>query len=806
MKLSLNWIKEYVDLPADLTMEKLAYDLTMRTVEVEGVENPKDSLEGIVVGRILEVAPHPDANMLRVCRVEAGQDHILQIVCGGSNLEPGQKVAVSVPGALVRWHGGGDPVEIGVTKLRGVMSEGMICGANELGLETLFPVEDEHIIMDLKDFAAEPGAKLAEVLELDDFVLEIDNKSMTNRPDLWGHYGMARELAAIYGTSLRPLPELRLPVAPAPYPVEIQTDMCMRYVAAVFENLTVEPAPYWMQKRLWAVDLRPINNLVDITNYVMLSTGQPTHGFDLSHVPDGIVVRQAGEGEKLELLDDTMLDLVPADMLITDGPQALALAGVMGGKRDSILPETRSMILELASFNALSVRRTTQRHGLRTEASTRFEKNIDTQRVDQALALAMQLMTEICPEAVLTSYGEAQTAETQPAHVRLAFDFLSSRIGRVVSGAEIRSLLEPLGFVILQETSESVLVQVPSWRSTGDVSLPDDLLEEVARMIGYENFEFIPPQVVLDGFVNQHDVEVERRLRETLAFRAGFQEIFTYPWAKDEFIAAAGLDTADWLELDAPPAPHERLVRGSLLPAMLESVAGNLRYFDHFRIFELAQVFRKGAMSPSEPEEVLPLQERSLCAALVGKDAMELFREAKGVIEALPRFAQTRTLRFGQMEKPAWADPKMWLNILGHDGTYIGSLGLLSLQAEHLAGIKHQLTVLFELNVEKLEALDSRENKYVALPLYPEVWQDLNVVVNQDSSWSALATTIAPLVKRSRFIEEYYGKQLPEGTKSVIFRYWLGSGSKTLTAQDIEGVNKEILAVLERDCGAKLRS
>lgn len=806
MKLSLNWIKEYITLPSDLTMEQLAHDLTMRTVEVEGIVNPKDALEGIVVGVIISLAKHPAADLLTVCQVDAGQDHILQIVCGGQNLYVGQKVAVSVPGAMVRWHGEGEPVEIKVTELRGVKSEGMICGANELDLEQLLPAEGERSIIDLKDFEAKAGDPIGDVLGLDDMILEIDNKSMTNRPDLWGHYGMARELATIYGSELGVLPKFELPTGVASYPVAIESDRCMRYVAAVFDNLDVRPAPFWMQKRLWSVGLRPINNLVDITNYVMMSTGQPTHGFDRAHVPNGIVVRQARSGEMLELLDDTQVQLDPSDLLITDGEQALALAGVMGGKKDSILLDSSGMVLEVAAFNALGVRRTSKRHNVRTESATRYEKNIDTARVDQALGLAQALLKELAPEATLTAYGEAKTAETVSQTIELELDFLNSRIGREVTAAEVRRLLAPLGFEILDETASVLTVHVPVWRSTGDVSLIDDLLEEVARMIGYENLDYIAPSITLEAAINQREYDIERKLRETLALNAGFQEIFTYPWIHEDYIAAAAVDPSTLLELEAPPSPEERYIRGSLVPGMLEAVVKNLRYFDSFRIFELAQIYQRGAMSPSEPGEVLPYQQRSLCAALVGPDAMQLFREAKGVIESLPVRVQFAPLAFAQLEKPQWADPKMWLNVLDEQGAVCGHIALLSIATEHAAGIKHQLTVLIELNVEMLHPLASRGGAYEALPLYPEVWEDMNVVVSSDTKWSTIETALAPLVLRSRFTEEYYGKQLPEGTKSIIFRYWIGSNEGTLTAADIEARHETIVQTLAAEVNAKLRS
>lgn len=806
MKLSLNWIREYVDLPSDLSMEQLAHDLTMRTVEVEGIENPKDMLDGIVVAVIQSIEKHPDADLLTVCQVDAGQDHILQIVCGGDNLYVGQKVAVSVPGAMVRWHGEGDPVEIKVTELRGVKSEGMICGANELDLEQLLPAESERGVIDLKNFEATPGQPLAEALELDDMILEIDNKSMTNRPDLWGHYGMARELAAIYGRELGVLPSFELEEDVATYPVKIENEACMRYVAAVFENVDVRPAPYWMQKRLWMVGIRPINNLVDLTNYVMLSSGQPTHGFDSKHVPNGIVVRKAKVNERLELLDDTVIDLDPADLLITDGQQALALAGVMGGKKDSILPDSDGMVLEVASFNALGVRRTAKRHNVRTESATRYEKNIDTARVDQALGLAQALLKEIAPEARLTAYGEDQTAATHSTEIDLELSFLSSRIGREIQAEEVRKLLTPLGFEILSETDDQLRVKVPVWRSTGDVSLADDLLEEVARMIGYENLDYIAPCIQLEASINQRDVDLERKLRESLALNAGFQEIFTYPWIHEDYIDAAGIDRDTLLELEAPPSPEERYVRSSLIPGMLEAVVKNLRYFDHFRIFELAQVFEKGATSPSEASEVLPLQRRMLVAALVGSDALQLFREAKGIVETLPGRAQFEPLKFVGEEKPAWADPKMWLNIQDSKGQRCGNIGLVSIATEHAVGIKHQLTMILELDIEALVPLASRDASFRSLPQYPEVWEDINIVVQAETKWAEIEAALAPLVKRSRFTEEYYGKQLPEDKKSIIFRYWIASETGTLTAAEIEARHEEILRVLGERVGATLRS
>lgn len=397
MKLSLNWIKDYVKIPDDMDLTKLAYDLTMSTVEVEGAHELAKDFENVVVGVIKEVLPHPNADKLRVCRVDIGGGDIKEIVCGGSNLENDMKVVVALPGAMVKWHGEGEPVEIKSGKLRGVMSYGMICASVELGLADLFPSTDDHGIMDVSYLDVEAGTNLADALGFNDIILEIDNKSMTNRPDLWGHYGIAREIASIYDLELVEL-ERYEPTTTEKYDVRILDEVgCPRYIGAKIEGLGIKPSPFEMQSRIWRVGMRPINALVDVTNYVMLALGQPTHVFDSNHIVEHIEVRRANEGEKLSLLNGKDLTLASDDLVIADKEGAVALAGVMGGSKDSVLPETNSVILEVANFDSRSIRRTALRYDNRTEASSRYEKAIDPERCDLAVSMAMKLFSELYP-------------------------------------------------------------------------------------------------------------------------------------------------------------------------------------------------------------------------------------------------------------------------------------------------------------------------------------------------------------------------------------------------------------------------
>ncbi|NLZ70341.1 MAG: phenylalanine--tRNA ligase subunit beta [Clostridiaceae bacterium] len=804
MKVSLNWIKEYVSLPEALSTEQLSYDLTMRTVEVEGTANPADTLSGCVLGLITRISAHPQADMLKVCTVDVGRETPSTIVCGGSNIYEGMRCAVALPGAKVRWHGEGEPVLIKATKLRGIKSEGMICAAAELELDELFPAEDEHEVIDLADFEGQPGDALAQVLELSDIILEIDNKSLTNRPDLWGHYGIARELAAIYGLELKPLPPFERPEELPEYPVTIENPQrCRRYVGIIYEGVASVPSPWWLQTALWKTGVRPINALVDLTNYVMLAVGQPTHGFDKENVREEIIIRNAKPGETLTLLDGHQLELSGEDLMICDATEPIALGGIMGGAKDSILPTTSTMILEIANFEPIKLRRSANRYQVRTESANRNEKGLDTQRIDQAMAVANNLIKELFPGARMSAFSDVYPVKTVCPVIPVKLNWLNIRLGRKLTSDKVARLLRPLGFEVISEGG-ALRVSVPSWRATGDVNLPDDVLEEVARIIGYDSFDFIPPTVKLTAAVRQPGAQMERRLREYFAARCDMQEVFTYPWVDKRYLEAAGIDPEGCLSLSAPPSPDTASLRSSLIPAMLAVAALNLRYFESFRVFEMAQVFAPGESHPSDENETLPLQKRQLAAAFVGQDAGLLFREMKGVLEDLPRAVMSESLGFAQQEKPAWADPKAWLNILSGDEA-IGSFGVISLRTSRLTGIKRATVVVMALDVDALVPLPSRSNVYQRLPLFPVVEQDFSILVDEKTAWQDICTALEKSVDSIVFIEEYRGKQIPQGKKSVMFRVHFGSDRGTLTAEQIDEKMNSIIKKINK-LGGEVRN
>ena len=811
MKVSLNWIRDYVQLPADADLKKLAYDLTMSTVEVEDATDLGASFHDMVVGVINTIEQHPNADKLKVCKTDIG-GRVEDIVCGGSNLREGMKVAVALPGAMCKWHGEGDLVEIKKSKLRGVDSYGMICGAVEIGLADLFPTKEEAHILDLSDFDAPAGTPLADALDLNDIILEIDNKSMTNRPDLWGHYGIAREIAALYDLPMTQFPHFDRNVEnTSGFHVTVEdAERCPRMTGTQIENVCVKPAPYWMQVRIWKTGMRPINALVDITNYVMLATGQPSHAYDSDHIAGHIIVRRAKAGETLMLLNGKELPLSTDDLTIADDAGIVGLAGVMGGAKDSILPTTSKVILEIANFQAAGIRRTALRYDNRTEASARYEKAIDPERCDQALDLSMQLFSDLYPEMKVTGLVDEYPRHLKPAEIDVPLSWLERRLGKRLSPDEIKHKMELLGYGITFN-GDNMHVVVPTWRSTGDVSIQADIMEEVARMYGYENFEAEPITTTFDGAINQLDKDLERRIKEYLAIRCGMQESFTYPWMEESYVNAVLQSTEGILSLSTPPSPAERFVRSSLLPNLCKAVVKNERYFNEFSIFETAQVFRdENYTSPYDPREKLPSQRKNVAGAFAttDKDITALFRKAKGVVEMMARYVHMEALTFKQAEKPVWADNVVWLNIYRSEEK-VGDLALLAKKVSMACGIKNMNVMLFQLDQDSLVPLKSRTNTFTHLAEYPMTDYDISLLVDGSVQWKDVAQTVrgikSELLHGAAFVDEYRGKQVPAGKKSLTLRLAIGSKDKTLTSAEIEEVASGVLNKIAKRFGAELR-
>ena len=806
MKVSLNWVKKYVDLPENITTKQIATDLTLRTVEVEGYENTEDKFHDIIVGKILEVNEHPNADKLRVCKVDIGEGEPKQIVCGGSNLYPNEMVVVCKPGAEVYWHGESELMKIKDSKVRGVDSYGMICGAEEVYLENIFPAKEEDEIVDLAGIDCYPGQSITEIIDMKDVVLEIDNKSLTNRPDLWGHYGIARELSAIYDVDLKPIEKVKIDSNLPKYDVVIEdTTKCQRYVAVEIDNVYEKRSPLWMQSAIIKGGMRPINAIVDITNYVMMAVGQPLHAFDKTHV-DGnkIIVRNARDGEELLLLDNNTIELTTDDLVISDSKDAMALAGIRGGKKDSILPETTGVVLEVANFTAKTIRKTGKRFDEKTDASIRYEKNIDTQRVEEGLNLALALFKEIFPESKIVAFNDVYPVKTKNEKINVSEEFLDTRLGKKIDRETITRVLTRLGYEVNYKNGIYTVV-VPTYRSTGDVSLKDDVMGDIARLLSFESFEAQPLTISFDHAVLQNKVLLETRIKEYLSNRCGFYEIFTYPWINEKYINAASINKEDSIKLATPPSPEEAYLRSSLVPGMLEAISKNLRYFDSFKMFEMAQVFIKGEYHESSEDETLPIHKKLLTGSIVGSNPKEIFYELKGVIEKISRYTHMKELTFTtECEKPSWADINAYLAIK-LDNDIVGYMGLLSVKTMNDAKIKRTNVAIFELDSDMFIPLESRTNKFKHIPVLPSVEKDLSLIVDENITWAEMTKYIRSKASDIKFIEEYRGNQIPEGKKSIMLRVTFDSGDTTLTSEEINTKLDAIIRTLNKMCGAVLR-
>jgi len=484
----------------------------------------------------------------------------------------------------------------------------------------------------------------------------------------------------------------------------------------------------------------------------------------------------------------------------------------MGGVKDSIHNTTESVILEVANFESTGVRRTALRYDNRTEASSRYEKAVDPERCDLALSMTMEFFKALYPDMKVTAFADSYVKKLTKKEIDVELSWLDRRLGKRIPNEEVSKKLGLLGFEV-SFTDTHMHIVVPTWRSTGDVGIKADIMEEVARMYGYENFEPTPIVTSFEGTINQLDIDLVRKIKEYLAIRCGMQEIFTYPWMSDEFVAAILQSTEGVLKLSTPPSPTESYIRSSLLPNLCRAVVKNERYYTEFSIFEEAQIFRnENYQSKYDEKELLPTQERHIAGAFAApSDKMkDLYLTAKGVIENMSRFTHMEGFTFKREEKPVWADETVWLNIHLGD-TKIGDLALLSKKASLASGIKNLATVLFEINTDALKPFKSRTNVFSHLAEYPTIEYDVSLLFDTDIKWEQIRATALKkknnqsYLKDVAFVDEYKGAQVPAGKKSVTVRLTIGANDKTLTSGEIESCANGVVKILVKELKAKSR-
>jgi phenylalanyl-tRNA synthetase beta chain len=770
LKFSYNWIRDLVH-GLDLAPAALERLITLKTAECEGVEPVGELLADACLAHVESVEPITGSHNVQAV-VNAGPYGRKTVVCGAKNCRAGI-TAVYVP--------------IGKKTIAGIESDGMLASAAELGISR----DHEGIL----ETGGAPGARVAGCAP--DFVIEIDNKSITHRPDLWGHHGMAREVAAIAGGKLKdPIKLDLLPAAGSPgIKVEIENfDLCPRYSALAIENISIGPSPLWLQQRMHAIGLNSINNVVDMTNFVMAELAQPMHAFDTDKLKgDTILVRSAKPGESYHALNGETYTLDPSNLVIADASGAIGLAGVIGGMESSITASTTRIVLESATFNAASVRKTSSAIKLRTDASMRFEKSQDPANTLRGLARAVEILRETSPEIrIVGAVADCRKELTAPAPIELPLDWLARKLGRAVPAVEVRAILESLEFGVAEPKPGVFSVTVPSWRATKDISMRDDLVEEVGRMIGYDSITPTAPLVAAVVPPSNAEREFQHEARDLFA-DLGFTEVYNYSFIGEDAARAFGFDPASHVRVTNPIASDQELMRASLLPGIWKNILENAKHEESFRLFELGLEIHKAAAGlPDEiPHLVAALYERH------GDGSAGLF-ELKRAAECLMPGARTVPVAARPFEHPARAASIEWR------GRPVGRLFEL-----HPTLVESGRAAVLDLDLRVVRELRAGiQVKCAPVRRYPSSAFDLSVICGLRELAGDLEARIAeaagPLLELVEFVRQYVGPPLEEGRKSVSFRVTVGSSERTLSSGEVSGVRDGIIARM-RGHGYELR-
>jgi phenylalanyl-tRNA synthetase beta chain len=761
MRVPLSWLREYVRV--DASPQQIADRLSVSTCEVErvvrlGVADEGGNLGLFRVGRVLEAAKHPNADRLQLCRVDVGEAEPYQIVCGAWNFGTGATVAVALPGATLP-----NGLTLERRKLRGELSEGMILAEDEVDLGP-----DHDGIMVLDDSLA-PGTPLADVLPLSEDVLEVE--TTPNRPDLLSVYGLAREVAALFDTELAPWPGVE-PERAGDDSVDIRiedTEGCPRYVGRLFRGVTVGPSPVWMKARIAAAGMRPISNVVDVTNYVMLGLGNPLHAFDYDTLAGGrVIVRRATPGEEIRTLDGQQRKLDPRDLMIADAERAIAIAGIMGGRETEVSEHTTNVLLEAANFEPVSILHSSERLGLRTEGSNRWEKGVDPYLAGHAARLASQLLAETtgCHWAGET---DVQGALPERARIELRPARTSALLGLDVPAEEQRAIIARLGFDV-----DGDVVTVPTWRAR-DVTREADLVEEVARFVLDDVPFTLPPRRELHGRLTPEQ-QLRRRIEDVLV-GCGLSEAYM-----PSLVAAD--PRPDALRLPMPLSTEMSVLRTTLLPSLLDAARRNREVGnENVALFEIAHVYlSSGQQLPDEPWRV--------GAVLEGG-----YADAKGVVDTLLDALRLEPA-FERGEHPLLHPGKTAKLPQGWVGEVHPALG--------------QGWSAFELDLAALGGTARDNVLYEAVSPFPEVRQDLAFVVDEDVPAAALAAAMrdaaGPELRDVRVFDEYRGDQIGDGKRSLAFRVAFGSPERTLTDEDAAALRGKIVDALAKQFSAVLRA
>ena len=802
MLVSTKWLSDYVNIEG-IAAEELAEKITRSGIEVDSIIDRSQGMTNVVVGFVKECVKHPEADKLRICQVDVGEE-TTQIICGAPNVAEGQKVIVARPGAVLPGN-----FKIKKAKLRGEESNGMICSLQELAIEgKLVPKAYAEGIYVLPETAV-PGENALPLLGLDDQVLEFD--LTPNRSDALSMLGVAYEVGAILSQGIE-LPKIAYTEASekAEDVLKLRIDAIEEnpmYVAKVVKNVKIAESPLWLQNRLMAAGVRPHNNVVDITNFVLMEYGQPLHAFDYDRLETGeIAVRLAEEGEKITTLDEAERTLKSHNLVITNGKEPVAIAGVMGGLNSEVHDGTTTVVIESAYFAPSSVRQTSKEIGLRSDASTRFEKGVDPERVIAAAERAAQLMAEIAGGEVLAGSVSIDELDKTPARITVSPDYINNRLGMKISLEEMLSILDRLQ-IKTEAVNGKLVIDAPTRRQ--DLRIEEDIIEEIVRMYGYDHIPVtLPVTESTPGGLTPY--QAKRRTVRAFLEGAGLYQALTYSLTSKEHAQQYALETAPVTELLMPMSEERSMLRQSLIPHLLEATTYNVaRRIDSVALYETGSVFL------GEEEDGLPQEVEHVAAVITGKwvdhawqaeTKMVDFFVLKGIVEGMMNsLGLGEGLSFEQAVLEGM-HPGRTANIF-HNGERIGLIGQIHPTEQKKRDLKN--TYVLEMNLEKILSINTEELLYVPVPRFPSISRDIALVVSSETSAGTLENVIrnagGKLLKNVSLFDLYEGDNVEEGKKSIAFSLTYADPERTLTDEEVVKAHDKVLNALTAEAGALLR-
>ena len=781
MRISINWIKEFVDLNG-IETEELIKRFNLATAEIEDVYYMGENTKNVVLARILEVNDHPQSDHLHILKVDDGSPEPVQVVCGAPNVRVGMVTAFAQVGGMVTGH------KIGKAKLVGVESFGMCCSESELEIGS-----DNSGIMDIVT-DAKMGTPLSQIYPMNDVVFEIDNKSLTNRPDLWGHYGIAREFAAIFGRELKSLQveDLTKYDGLEKLNIKVETKNCYRYSGISVDNVTEKRSPMTMKIRLNYCGMRDINLLADMTNYLMLELGQPMHAFDHNIVKGITVVEPEQPVDMLTLEGDTHT-IAPGSMVICDENRTpVAIAGIKGGLKSGITDETNSLLLESAVFDAVAIRKTVHKIGLSTDASIRYEKSLDPETTPIAIARLVKILKEIDGGIKVSSSLTDVYNFKYPKHtIKISYEFLNRRSGVELPQQKVDSILKALGFEIETDGTE-LTVYVPSWRGTKDVSIKEDLVEEVLRMYGYDNI--VPTSMNFNLMPVEQSKEhiLEYKVKRLFAEKYGVSEVHSHIWNYADFNKANHIEAQSYLSLLDTSNSGQSGIRSKLVPTLLRFVNDNKNNFEDVRMCEIGRVV-SGLNDKNLAKENHVL---AIVLASTKKTEKDLYFELKSMLENVCESLVRTTVNYVSGEVSNYYHPVNSNVITLNNGTVIGEMGVAHPQVKSSITPKHNLVCL-ELDFEKLCNAPEVKTERVKVSKYQTVALDFTFLVPNSVNYATLRNIIetykTKLTMEYSLKDIYENKEQMANEKAYTFNFVIGAMDRTLESSDIEKFSNKLV-------------